>query len=165
MSLALDMIRKANEILNRLENPRSNGQSSATNAEQFPEGSQQAEATSPNVPPEGLGAAESSQPESSASESFGPQTQTDHDSVNVCVKVYLKIWLFIPILFIVIALCVCYFVRSYDVDESFPNTVVVTIDATHHMRMPPGLMRQVHNHMQANNLFPPPQSASEPCKS
>lgn len=36
-------------------------------------------------------------------------------------------------------------------DETFPNTVVVTIDATHHMRMPPGLMRHVHNHLQANN--------------
>lgn len=56
------------------------------------------------------------------------------------------------------------FYRSYEVDETFPNTVVVTIDATHHMRMPPGLMRQVHNHMQANNLFPPSQNAPELCK-
>jgi len=51
------------------------------------------------------------------------------------------------------------------VDETFPNTVVVTIDATHHMRMPPGLMRQVHNHMQANNLFPIHQNATGTCKS
>jgi len=57
-----------------------------------------------------------------------------------------------------------YFNRSYEVDETFPNTVVVTIDATHHMRMPPGLMRQVHNHMQANNLFPIHQNATETCK-
>lgn len=49
-------------------------------------------------------------------------------------------------------------------DETFPNTVVVTIDATHHMRMPPGLMRQVHNHMQTNNLFPHSQNAPELCK-
>lgn len=73
MSLALDMIHKGNEILNRLENPRSNEQSSAFNAEQFPEGSQQAEATSPSVPPEGVVV-----PESSA-----PQSQSDPDSVNV----------------------------------------------------------------------------------
>lgn len=132
VSLALDMIRRGNEILNRLENPgpwRPNRQqSSASNAEQLPEGSQQSEATTPSVPPEGAGA-----PESSASESSAPQSQTDPDSVNV----------------------------SYEVDETFPNTVVVTIDATHHMRMPPGLMRQVHNHMQANNLFPIHQNATE----
>lgn len=50
-------------------------------------------------------------------------------------------------------------------DETFPNTVVVTIDATHHMRMPPGLMRQVHNHMQTNNLLPNHQNVTETCKS
>eukprot|EP00102_Acyrthosiphon_pisum_P010274 XP_008178543.1 PREDICTED: large proline-rich protein bag6-B isoform X2 [Acyrthosiphon pisum] len=152
VSLALDMIRRGNEILNRLENPtliRANRQqSSASNAEQLPEGSQQAEATTPSVPPEGVGAPESSLPESSAPqsslpessapqsslpESSAPQSQTDPDSVNV----------------------------SYEVDETFPNTVVVTIDATHHMRMPPGLMRQVHNHMQANNLFPIHQNVTE----
>ncbi|CAH1726122.1 large proline-rich protein bag6-B isoform X2 [Aphis gossypii] len=128
LQLALDMIRRGNEVLNRLENPRSNRQSSSSNARQFPEGSQQAETTSTSVPPEAAGTPESSQAESSA-----PQSQTDSDSVNV----------------------------SYEVDETFPNTVVVTIDATHHMRMPPGLMRQVHNHMQANNLFPPSQNAPE----
>ncbi|XP_025206155.1 large proline-rich protein bag6-B isoform X2 [Melanaphis sacchari] len=128
VSLALDMIRRGNEIINRLENPRSNGQSSTSNARQFPEGSQQAETASTSVPPEVVGTPESSQPESSV-----PQSQTDSESVNV----------------------------SYEVDETFPNTVVVTIDATHHMRMPPGLMRQVHNHMQANNLFPPSQNAPE----
>ncbi|KAL4122331.1 hypothetical protein QTP88_014681 [Uroleucon formosanum] len=132
VSLALDMIRRGNEILNRLENPGliriARQQSSASNAEQLPEGSQQAEATTPSVPSEGMGA-----PESSASESSAPQSQADPDSVNV----------------------------SYEVDETFPNTVVVTIDATHHMRMPPGLMRQVHNHMQANNLFPIHQNATE----
>jgi len=82
VSLALDMIRRGNEILNRLENPgpwRPNRQqSSASNAEQLPEGSQQSEATTPSVPPEGAGA-----PESSASESSAPQSQTDPDSVNV----------------------------------------------------------------------------------
>lgn len=41
--------------------------------------------------------------------------------------------------------------RSYEVDETFPNTVVVTIDATHTMRMPPGLMRQMQNRLQGNN--------------
>lgn len=77
MSFALDLIRRGNEILNRLENPRSvRQQSSASNAEQFPEGSQQAEATSsPSVSPEGVEA-----PESSV-----PQSQTDPDSVNVYV--------------------------------------------------------------------------------
>jgi len=90
VSLALDMIRRGNEILNRLENPRSNGQSSASNARQFPEGSQQAETTSTSVPPEVVGAPESSQPESSTSESSAPQSQTDPDSVNVYVTIYLK---------------------------------------------------------------------------
>jgi len=75
------MIRRGNEVLNRLENPRSNRQSSSSNARQFPEGSQQAETTSTSVPPEVAGT-----PESSA-----PQSQTDSDSVNVYVKIYLKI--------------------------------------------------------------------------
>jgi hypothetical protein len=127
VSLALDMIRRGNEVLNRIENPvliqHNQQQSSPSNAEQLPEGSQQAEATTPSVPSESVGASESS----------APQSQTDSDSVNV----------------------------SYEVDETFPNTVVVTIDATHHMRMPPGLMRQVHNHMQANNLFPIHQNVTE----
>ncbi|XP_022176814.1 large proline-rich protein bag6-A isoform X1 [Myzus persicae] len=136
VSLALDMIRRANDILNRLEHPRPQPPLSShviNPADQYPVGSQQAEASSPSVPPEGVGAPESSLPESSASESSVPQSQTDPDSVNV----------------------------SYEVDETFPNTVVVTIDATHHMRMPPGLMRQVHNHMQANNLFPMHQNTTE----
>lgn len=50
--------------------------------------------------------------------------------------------------------------RSYEVDETFPNTVVVTIDATHTMRMPPGLMRQMQNRIQGNNS--PSQNAVEP---
>jgi len=79
------MIRRGNEVLNRLENPRSNRQSSSSNARQFPEGSQ-AETTSTSVPPEVAGTPESSQAESSA-----PQSQTDSDSVNVYVKIYLKI--------------------------------------------------------------------------
>lgn len=80
------MIRRGNEVLNRLENPRSNRQSSSSNARQFPEGSQQAETTSTSVPPEAAGTPESSQAESSA-----PQSQTDSDSVNVYVIIYLKI--------------------------------------------------------------------------
>lgn len=84
VSLALDMIRRGNEILNRLENPGliriARQQSSASNAEQLPEGSQQTEATTPSVPSEGMGA-----PESSASESSVPQSQADPDSVNVYV--------------------------------------------------------------------------------
>jgi len=49
--------------------------------------------------------------------------------------------------------------RSYEVDETFPNTVVVTIDATHTMRMPPGIMRQMQNRIQGNNS--PSQNAIE----
>lgn len=51
--------------------------------------------------------------------------------------------------------------RSYEVDDTFPNTVVVTIDATHHMRMPPRLMRHVHNHLQSSNLH---QNSTEQSK-
>lgn len=76
MSLAIDMIRRANVILNRLENPRTNGRSAATDAEQFPEAAQQAEDMSEGV-----------QPEPSAPESSIPQTQSDSDSVNVYVKI------------------------------------------------------------------------------
>lgn len=54
------------------------------------------------------------------------------------------------------------FYRSYEVDETFPNTVVVTIDATHHMRMPPGLLRHMHNHLQAHHL--PFQNPTEQSK-
>lgn len=62
------MIRRGNEILNRLENPQ---RASATDVEQLPEeSSQQAEDTSRNSPPE----------------SSAPQTQTDSNSVNVYVK-------------------------------------------------------------------------------
>jgi len=82
ITVASDIIRKANVVLNRLENPGSiqvnRQQSSASNAEQLPEGSQQTEATTPSVPPESVGV-----PESSASESSAPQSQTDPDSVNV----------------------------------------------------------------------------------
>lgn len=74
MSLAIDMIRKANAILNRLENPRTNGRPATTDAEQFPEGVQQAEDI-----PEGV------QLEPSAPESSAPQS--DSDSVNVYVKI------------------------------------------------------------------------------
>lgn len=52
-----------------------------------------------------------------------------------------------------LTVCLLYNVfRSYEVDDTFPNTVVVTIDATHHMRMSPGLMRHVHGQMQGPNL-------------
>lgn len=110
LNMALDMIRRSNEILNRLENPGSNrttAQSSTADAEQFPEGSQQTEDVTGNVP----------------SDTSAPPLPSDPDSVNV----------------------------SYEVDETFPNTVVVTIDATHTMRMPPGLMRQMQNRLQGNN--------------
>jgi len=80
------MIRRGNEVLNRLENPRSNRQSSASNTRQFPEGSQQTGTTSTSVPSEVAGT-----PESSHAESSTLQSQTDSDSVNVYVKIYLKI--------------------------------------------------------------------------
>lgn len=70
------MIRRANAILNRLENPRTNGRPATTDAEQFPEGAQLAEDI-----PEGV------LPESSAPESSTPPTQSDSDSVNVYVKI------------------------------------------------------------------------------
>jgi hypothetical protein len=90
----MDMIRKSNEILNRLENPQSTGQSSTTDAEQFPERTQ-AEDTSVNLPPEASASEssapesstpETSVPESSASESSAPIQQSDPDSMNVYVK-------------------------------------------------------------------------------
>jgi len=61
-----------------------------------------------------------------------------------------------------ICVCVVLCFRSYEVDETFPNTVVVTIDATHHMRMPPDLMRQMHDHMQSSysHQISPEQSKS-----
>lgn len=57
-----------------------------------------------------------------------------------------------------------YFCRSYEVDETFPNTVVVTIDATHHMRMPPGLMRHMQSHLQPNNSTLTSQNPTQQCK-
>lgn len=46
-------------------------------------------------------------------------------------------------------------------DDTFPNTVVVTIDATHHMRMSPGLMRHVQSQLHgANHLHTPSPSSS-----
>lgn len=83
VSLAMDMIRKSNEILNRLENPQSTGQSSAMETDQFPERTQ-AEDTSVNLPPE-ASAPESSTPES-VPESSAHIQQSDPDSVNVYVK-------------------------------------------------------------------------------
>lgn len=56
------------------------------------------------------------------------------------------------------------FCRSYEVDDTFPNTVVVTIDATHHMRMPPGLMRHMQNHLQATSSHSPSQNVAEQSK-
>lgn len=70
ISVAIDMVRKGHEILNRLENVESNGTPSTTDGEQIPEGSQQAESSLRNSPPE----------------SSTPQTQSDSDSVNVYVK-------------------------------------------------------------------------------
>lgn len=64
----MDMIRRSNEILNRLENPGI-VRPSAADVEQFPEGLQQTEDTSGNVP-----------------ESSEPPIQSDPDSVNVYVK-------------------------------------------------------------------------------
>lgn len=72
------MIRRSNDILNRLENPRTAGRSSATDVEQFSEGSQSAE----DILLTGLVPPQSSVPESSV-----PQTQSDsQDSVNVYVN-------------------------------------------------------------------------------
>ncbi|XP_050431835.1 large proline-rich protein BAG6 isoform X2 [Adelges cooleyi] len=59
----------------------------------------------------------------SFSDALSPPTQPDQDSVNV----------------------------SYEVDETYPNTVVVTIDATHHMRMPQGLMQHMQNQLNADS--------------
>ncbi|VVC43920.1 Hypothetical protein CINCED_3A020784 [Cinara cedri] len=117
ISFALDMVRKAHEILNRLETIQSN-EPTSTDGEQEPEGSQEAEATLGSVPPE----------------LSTPPTQTADPEVNV----------------------------SYEVDDTFPNTVVVTIDATHHMRMSPGLMRHMQNHLhEATNLQSPPGSSTD----
>lgn len=91
------MIRRSNEILSRIENPRATGRTSATDVidvEQFPEESQQAESTSENVslespaPESSMPASstpESSLPASSAPESSSIPTQlsSDPDSVNV----------------------------------------------------------------------------------
>jgi len=73
----MDMIRRSNEILNRLENPGI-VRPSAADGEQFPEGSQQTEDTSGNAP-----------------ESSEPPLQSDPDSVNVYVKLVFLIYLFI----------------------------------------------------------------------
>lgn len=138
VALAIDMIRKSNEILNRLENPRTSGRPTTTDNEQIPEGSQQTDDTSGNVPPE------SSMPESSAQ----PAT-SDSDSVNVYVNN-----LFLNLYDLTLNYNFELVYRSYEVDETFPNTVVVTIDATHHMRMPPALMRQMQNRLQPNDSLP-----------
>lgn len=69
VSLAMDMIQRGNEVLNRLENPRTTGRSSTNNTDQFSEEQQQTEETAGNVP----------------TESSVPPTQTDPDSVNVYV--------------------------------------------------------------------------------
>lgn len=62
-------------------------------------------------------------------------------------------------------LLILYIFRSYELDETFPNTVVVTIDATHHVRMPPGLMRHMHNHIHANHTHPNiHQNTTQPSK-
>lgn len=82
------MIRRANEILSRLENPQISGQSNANDGEQLPEQPQQAE-ESRNVPLEPSSQEspmqESSAPESSQEPSSIP-AQSDSDSLNVFVK-------------------------------------------------------------------------------
>lgn len=73
LTMALDMIRRSNEILNRLENPGSNrttAQSSTADAEQFPEGPQQTEDVAGNVP----------------ADTSAPPMQSDPDSLNVYVS-------------------------------------------------------------------------------
>lgn len=73
LTMALDMIRRSNEILNRLENPGSNrttAQSSTANAEQFPEGPQQTEDVAGNVP----------------ADTSAPPLPSDPDSLNVYVS-------------------------------------------------------------------------------
>lgn len=69
LSLAMDMIRRSNEILRRLENPRTTVR--AADADQLPEGQQQTEEISRNVPPE----------------TSGPELQTDPDSMNLYVNI------------------------------------------------------------------------------
>lgn len=67
----MEMIRKSNEILNRLENPQSSGQSSE------------------NLQPEAsVSVPESSVPEPSVSESSASLQPSDPDSVNVYAKCF-----------------------------------------------------------------------------
>lgn len=83
------MIRRANEVLNRLENPQTAGRSTANDGEQLPEESQQTEESSRNVPLE-PSLQESPVQESPAQESASQEpssipTQSDSDSLNVYV--------------------------------------------------------------------------------
>jgi len=57
-----------------------------------------------------------------------------------------------------------YYFNSFFLDEILPNAIVLTTDGPHHMSMHPGLMRQVDNYMEPNNLFPIYQNATEICK-
>jgi len=137
------MIRKSYEILNGLENPRNTGPIFTTDVEQFPEGSQSAEDTG-FVPPQ------ASIPEFSV-----PQTQSDPNSVNVYVNKSIS---YMHIMFYVYGICF----RTYEIDDTFPNTVV-TIDATHHMRMPPALLRHMQNHLQSSNSHQTSAEQSSMC--
>lgn len=91
--MGMDMIKKANDILNRLENPGTSGRSTANNVEQLPEGSQQAEETSRNVQ------LETPAQESSSQESASMPTQPDSDSLNVYVYNFLHTFTITLILF------------------------------------------------------------------
>lgn len=54
VSMAMDMIRRSNEVLNRLENPSANHTSQSAVVDSEQEGSQQAEETSRNILPESV---------------------------------------------------------------------------------------------------------------
>ncbi|XP_050542596.1 large proline-rich protein bag6-A isoform X2 [Daktulosphaira vitifoliae] len=121
MSMAMDMIRKCNEILDRLENPL------ASQNEQIPmeDIEQPDQFSEENTQEETLGETMQVPPPATS--------QPDQDSVNV----------------------------SYEVDDSYPNTVVVTIDATHHVRMPSGLMHHMQNQLHSDAAQSGSQDSSE----
>lgn len=89
------MIRRANEVLNRLENPQTTGRSTANDGEQLPEESLQTEEPTRNIPLESSSqespVQESPAQESSPQESSSLSTQPDPDSLNVYVKHTFKI--------------------------------------------------------------------------
>lgn len=83
------MIRRANEVLNRLENPQTTGRSTANDGEQLPEESHQTEESTRNVPLESSSQESPVQEppvqESPSQEPSSIPTQPDSDSLNVYV--------------------------------------------------------------------------------